>query len=138
MKYFIIEEIVDPVTYKTFGNECWNFFPDESLEMLDSFREFIGAPVTCNNWHKGEQFQFRGFRPAWCDVGAKGSPHKKGMGFDVDVRDMTPEEVRQKVMADQDNPLLKHIKRIEGLVNWFHFDRFEPPQGKNRIYVFHP
>ncbi len=138
MQYFKLEEIVDKRTFDQFGIKCWQLFDDTALTMLDDFREFIGVPVTCNNWHEGGTFSFRGYRPGWCTVGAPKSPHRKGKGFDVDVQDMTPEEVRQKVLANQDNPLLKFINRIEAKVNWFHFDRFEPPQGKNRIYLFHP
>lgn len=141
MQFFKLEEIVDKKTFDQFGLSCWQLFDLQALDMLDNFREFMGVPVTCNNWntvHVGEVFQFRGYRPAWCSIGAKGSPHKAGKGFDVDVKDMSAEEVRQKVLANQDHPLLKLINRIEAEVNWFHMDRFEPPKGKNRIYLFHP
>lgn len=138
MQHFMLTEITDKRTFETYGIKAWQLFDPDSLTMLDNFRDFIGAPVICNNWHEGGEFQFRGYRPGWCSVGAKGSPHRNGKGFDVDVKDMTPEQVRQKVLADQDNPLLKFIYRIEAEVNWFHMDRFLPPRGKNRIYLFHP
>lgn len=138
MRHFQLEELVDPKTYRDFGVSAWQLFPTESLIMLDDFREFIGRPVTVNNWHIGGQFSMRGYRPAWTEVGAVGSPHKKGQAFDCDVEGMTAEEVRQKILADQGNHLLQYINRVEGEVNWFHMDRYLPPQGKGRIYLFHP
>lgn len=138
MNHFTLEEIVDQRTFNRYGIDCWQLFPPGSLTMLENVREFFGVPLTCNNWHTGGPFQFRGYRPAWCNVGAKGSPHRKGRGWDVDVANLTAEQARQKIIADQNNPLLANIKRLEGGVNWLHLDDFEPPQGKNRIYVFHP
>jgi hypothetical protein len=136
MKYFTIEEIVDERTFKEYGHKAWQLFPPDSLEMLDNLREFFDCPVTCNDWLQGGQFQFRGYRPAWCNVGTKGSAHRKGMAFDLDVEGLTAEQARIKILGDKDNPLLKHIKRIEGEVNWLHIDTMPPSQGKERIYVF--
>ena len=138
MNYFKLEELVDQATFLKYGIGCWQFFDLKALTMLDDFREFIGRPVTCNNWHIHEAYQFRGYRPSWCNVGAKGSAHRKGKAFDLDVKGMTAEEVRQKVMANQDNPLLKNIQRMEGMVNWIHIDTYDPPVGKSKIYIFHP
>ena len=138
MKYFKLEELIDQRTFRNFGNTAWQLFTPESLEMLDNFREFIGVPVTVNNWHIGGQFSMRGYRPSWTDVGAINSPHKKGRAFDCDVEGMTAEEVRQKILENQDNPLLNRIMRVEGLVNWVHMDTNNPPEGKKRIYIFKP
>ena len=49
---------------------------------------------------------------------------------------MTAEEARKKILADQDNPLVSRITRLETEVNWCHFDLAVLPKGKHRIYVF--
>jgi len=136
VKYFRLEEVIDPKTFREYGNAAWQLFPPDSLEMLDNIREFFACPVTCNDWLQGGQFSMRGYRPSWCNVGAKGSAHRKGMAFDLDVKGLTAEQARMKILQDKGNPLLKHIKRIEGLVGWLHVDTTTPPEGKERIYVF--
>jgi hypothetical protein len=136
LKYFSLEEIVDPRTFKEYGHKAWQLFPPDSLEMLDNVREFLGVPLTVNDWHNGGTYQFSGYRPSWCNVGAKLSAHRVGKGFDCKSKDMTAEEMRTKILADINNPLLAKINRLEGEVSWLHLDSMQPPQGKERIYIF--
>lgn len=136
MKYFQLQEIVDKKSFEKYGEQCWQLFPENSLVMLDNLREFFACPISCNDWFKGGQFQYRGYRPKWCNVGAVGSAHRVGMAFDLDVKGYTAEEARGKILSNKNNPLLSNIMRLEGGVDWLHIDRFEPPVGKDRIYVF--
>lgn len=133
-KYFRIEELVDPVTFREQGQDAWNLFPDESILMIDGVREFFGLPVTVNNWLWDGEFQFRGYRPDWCTVGAKGSAHRVGRAFDLDVKGWLAQETRRIIMQNKDHPLLHYIQRMERGVNWVHIDTFEPPN--DRIYLF--
>jgi hypothetical protein len=137
MKYFKLEELVPKETFEQFGASAWMVFKPEALEMLDGVREFLATPLVINDWHIGGKFNFSGYRPHWCNVGAKGSAHREGMAFDCKSDKYTAEEMRQKILADIDNPMLKYINRIEADVGWLHVDLFEPPPGKKRIYVFH-
>ena len=136
MKHFQLNELVDRTTFEKYGQQCWQFFPKEALEMLDGIREFFKSPVTVNNWHIGGQYQFRGWRPVWSNVGAPQSMHRKGGAFDCDIQGLTAEEARQNILADKDNPLLKNIMRLEDGVSWLHTDTGIIPKGKNRIYLF--
>ena len=138
MQYFKLEEIVDSKTFKQYGLDCWQLFPLASLTMLENIRKFFNVPITVNNWHIGGDFQYRGYRPVWCPIGATRSPHKTGKAFDMDVQGITAEEARSIIKADMGNPLLANIQRIEAEVNWLHIDIMPPPQGKERIYFFHP
>jgi hypothetical protein len=138
MKYFKMEEIVDKNTFENFGRSAWPLFPPYSLDMLDNLREFFGVPVIVNNWLEGGQFQFRGYRPSWCNVGSSGSYHRKGMAFDCDVEGYTAEEARQKILANQDNELLKLINRMEANTSWLHTDCKPLIYPQERIYVFNP
>jgi len=138
MIFFKLEEITDKKTFDQYGISAWQLFDLKALTMLDNLRAFFGVPITCNNWLQGGQFSMRGYRPYWTDVGAKNSPHKKGKAFDLDVQGITAEEARSIIKADMSNPLLANIQRIEAEVNWLHIDIMPPPQGKERIYFFHP
>jgi hypothetical protein len=138
MQYFRLEEIVDKKTFEQYGISAWQLFDLKALTMLDDLRAFFGVPITCNDWHRDGQFSMRGYRPGWTTVGAKNSPHKLGKAFDVDVHGISAEEARSIIKADMSNPLLANIQRIEAEVNWLHIDIMKPPEGKERIYFFHP
>lgn len=136
MKYFKAYELVDRKTYEALGEDSLRIFPASSLEMLDNLREFFGVPVLLNDWYTGGRFQWRGFRTINCKEGASKSQHRFAKAFDCDVRNHTAEEARQKILANQENPLLAQINRIEANVNWLHIDSGDVPTGKQRIYVF--
>ena len=133
MKYFRIEEVVDPESYKILGEGAFELFNPDALIALDNLREFFDAPVTVNTWHTGGSFKYRGYRPPDCKVGAKMSQHRFGNAFDCDIRGYTAEEARRKIIENQNNPLLEKIMRMEGNVGWIHIDLKPVPK---RIYVF--
>lgn len=133
-KYFRLEELVDPVTFREKGQDAWSLFPDESILMIDGVREFFGLPVTVNNWLWGGELQFRGYRPDWYTIGAKGSAHRVGKAFDLDVKGWPAQEARRIIMQNKDHSLLRYIQRMERGVDWVHIDTFEPPD--ERIYLF--
>ena len=133
MKYFSIKELVDETTYKRYGESCWQFFKPEALEMLDGIREFFKSPCTVNNWSSGGEYQYRGYRPVFCNIGAKQSMHRVGGAFDIDIKGLSAEEARQNILADKDNTLLRRIMRMEDGVSWLHAD-IKPTE--HRIYLF--
>ena len=138
MKYFRIEEVVDPESYKILGEGAFELFNPDALIALDNLREFFDAPVTVNTWHTGGSFKYRGYRPPDCKVGAKMSQHRFGNAFDCDIRGYTAEEARRKIIENQNNPLLEKIMRMEGNVGWVHWDCKILAKNIKRIYVFNP
>jgi hypothetical protein len=137
VKYFQLHELIDRNTFQKYGEDCWHYLHADALESLDGIREFFNVPVTVNNWWEGKgSFQYRGYRPPDCTVGAISSYHKRGMAFDLDVKGHEAEEVRQAIFDNQNNPLLAKIQRMEAGVRWVHFDVGEVPKGKSRIYLF--
>lgn len=135
MKYFKIQELVSKEIYDEFGEDSLlQFKSDKALNSLFALRALIGLPITVNNWHIGGQFNNRGLRTQDCKVGAKNSAHKKGLAFDIDVKGMKAEEVRQFILAHQKE--LPFITRLESDVNWCHFDCVYT--GKNQITMFKP
>ena len=133
MLWFKLQELVDKETFEEYGPKAWMFFNSKALVALDNLRDFFKASITVNNWHIGGRFQFRGYRPQDCKVGARLSQHRLGNAFDCDIKGYTAEEARQKILQNQNNPLLEKIMRLEGKVGWLHFD-LKPPN--NRIHVF--
>jgi len=134
-KHFKLHELVDKKTLLLHGVECWNFFSDEAIDMIDGLREFFFSPITVNNWYWKGQFSFRGYRPPSYPIekSPAGSLHRFGMAFDMDIKGISAAEARTAILADKDHKLLKNIMRMEGNVNWLHVDL---KTGKERIYVF--
>ena len=135
MKHFLVEELVDKETYQKMGNDALMLFNPAALRALDNLREFFGCPVTVNNWHVGGPFEWRGYRTKEkaAALGSPNSEHAKGNAFDCDIAGYTAEEARQKILANKNNALLVEIMRMEGGVNWLHFDLKPVPE---RIRVF--
>ena len=138
MKYFRIEEVVDPESFKILGEEAFELFNPDALIALDNLRKFFSVPITVNNWHTGGFFKYRGYRPPDCKVGAKMSQHRFGNAFDCDIRGYTAEQARKKIIENQNNPLLEKIMRLEGKTGWVHLDCKILPKNIKRIYVFNP
>lgn len=137
MRFFQLHELVDRNTFHRFGDDAWRFLESDALDMLDGIREFFNAPVTVNNWWEGKgSFQFRGYRPPDCTVGAPHSHHRTGKAFDFDVKGYIAEDARRIILENQDNPLLSKIQRMEADVHWVHADIGTVPGNRQRIYVF--
>ena len=141
-KNFTLFELVDKATFDAEGEAAWDHFDKNALSALDDLSDFFSTlkgehvPITCNTWHSGGQFQFRGYRPPTYQPGiTPGSAHRVGKAFDVDVHGYTAEQARQTILANKDSSLLLRIMRLEADVNWLHLDVMDT--GKPRIYIFH-
>ncbi|MBF0556259.1 MAG: hypothetical protein HQK96_17210 [Nitrospirae bacterium] len=122
MQYFSVQELVDKATWMREGEESIRLFTPQALAMIEGIRKFFGVPIYVNNWHIDGNFQYRGFRPQDCGVGAAYSQHYCGNAFDFDVHDMSAEHARNIILENKYNPLLKNIMRMESNVNWVHAD----------------
>ena len=120
--YFQIQELVDPETYKLFGERGWMLFHQQALLSLDGIRQYFGKPVIINNWYVGGVFEFRGFRPKTCTIGGIYSQHRFGNGFDLDVEGIPAHEVREEIVKNKDHDLLVRITCLEIDVGWVHSD----------------
>ena len=136
MQHFNLSELVDKHTFETMGEKAWTLFSPDLLEALEGIRTLFNAPVTVNNWDSGGPFQYRGYRPPECTVGAEHSYHRQGMAFDCDIVGSTARQARSIILANQNDPHLIKIQRMEADVSWLHFDVGQIPKGKQRIYVF--
>jgi hypothetical protein len=116
-KHFSIEEL----TPKHYGD--WTLLDEKLLMTLDELRELFNAPMTVNNWHIGGPFSLRGWRPKNASIGAPKSMHKVGKAADFDVKDLTPEQAREKIRKWKlQDGKLKYLTGMEVDVNWVHID----------------
>ena len=135
-KHFTLEELVDRDTFFSEGEKAWDLLHPDALVSLDGIREFFQLPVTVNNWKWDGDFQYRGYRPPHCNIGAEHSYHRRGMAFDFDVKGMTAHDVRNAILSNRTDGRLWKIMCLEDDVSWVHFDVGEIPKGQSRIYVF--
>lgn len=140
-KFFIVQELVCPHTYRKFGELSWQFFDTEFLyTLLVVRRDILNVPVYANNWDSGGSFSQRGFRCNVCQIPREKtesgkvylSAHCNGAGVDFDAKGMTAEQVRNKIAAN--SHLLPYPIRLEKAVNWVHLDVYDPGNGKTINY----
>lgn len=136
MKYFQVYELVDRLTYEQRGDEAISVFNPELLIQLDNLREYFGVSITVNNWYFGGEFEWRGWRtPEKAkELGAPNSQHRIGNAIDGDIRGVSADDARVRILADKNNPLLCRIQRLETGTSWVHFDLM---WVSDRIHLFH-
>lgn len=133
--HFDVMELVPEAVFKRFGLGSWQFLNPIALQGLDGIRDFFDRPITCNDWHRRGHYQFRGFRPRTCEVGAEFSQHRLGNAFDLDITSVPAEQARQQILAHPDDPRLQLITCMEAGVNWLHVDFRNIP---DRIRIVRP
>ena len=143
-KHFQIYELVDPTVYVYYRDGAWTMFNPKVLVALDGVREFFDVPVRVNNWFWGGQLQWRGLRTKVCKIGAAKSEHRLihyrnrpphlCSAIDYDVQGMSAQDVRDQIVANQDNPLLQHITRMEKGTSWVHMD-CKPVERRIRVFM---
>lgn len=138
-KHFKIQELVPESIYKRFGENSWWFIDSHLVELLDFMREYWGKPITINNWHEGKERQESGFRLPKTETGGDLSQHKFGRAADIHVEGMTPEEVYNDIIANQ-NIFMEHglttMEDITMTKTWNHVDIRDT--GKDYILIVKP
>ena len=135
-KYFQIRELVCEHTHSKWGERAWQFLDTDYLAcLLVIRRDILQLPMTCN--HSGATQ--RGLRCNLCQIVKDKdklylSSHIFGKAGDFTVNGITAQEARSRIrnMAH----LLPCPIRMEGGVNWLHFDVL-PQFGINqKVYEF--
>lgn len=138
-QYFSINELVGGRTYRTHGERAWKFLDYRLLHSLLIVREKLNRPIRVNYGNA----QQRGLRTiAQQMVKDKVyqdklyiSAHLLGKAVDFDVRDMTAEEVRDWIVANE--TLFPYKIRLEDDVSWVHMDVIWEVQNP-KVYLFAP
>ena len=122
---FSLQEFIDPDTYKRFGTSSVWFIDPKIVTLAQFIRERLGKPCTINNWSSGGQYQYSGFRPPKCSVGASMSQHRFGRAIDLKVKGMKADEVREDITKNFDIYKKVGLTTIEDgafAPTWCHID----------------
>ena len=135
-KYFKISELVCDHTAAKFGDKAWRFLDTEYLHaLLILRRDVIRLPMQCN-YGKLKQ---RGLRCNCCKIVKEQksvylSAHCLGKAGDFSIVGMAAEAARERVKICAD--LFPCKVRVEGSVNWLHFDVLDMGEGYPKVYEF--
>jgi Peptidase M15 len=121
-KYFSVRELVPLEIYTEMGDGAIILLDDRILRVLDEVREHFDVPVTVNNWHLGGPFKQRGLRTEQVPGGAAHGAHFYGRAADFDVMNMTAEQVRHEILANQQENDFSLITGMETGIPWVHLD----------------
>jgi hypothetical protein len=134
--YFQVRELVCDHTFSKWGERSWQFLDTDFLHcLLIIRRDILRLPMICNyQW-----LNQRGLRCNRCEL-VKGkdsvylSSHILGKAGDFSIEGITAQEARSRIRNNAH--LLPCPIRMEGGVNWLHFDVL-PQYGIDvKVYEF--
>lgn len=137
-RYFTVQELVCDHTYKKWGEQAWQFLDTNLLWcLLIIRRDIIRQPLICNT----KRAHQKGLRCNMCQMVKEKkevylTSHLFGKALDLSstTPTMTAEKMRELIKANAD--LLPCPIRIEGGVNWLHFDVLPQYGITAKVYEF--
>jgi hypothetical protein len=128
-KNFILQEFIDPVTWKEYGNSSLWFIDRRVILIAQKLRDKFGKPITINNWDSGGTEGLSGYRPPDANIGGFKSQHKFGRAADLKIYGMPlngANELRDEITKHFNDiyyPLgLTVIENGNYAKDWCHFD----------------
>lgn len=91
---FIIQEFVPRKVYEYWGDRSLWFVNPKMILFCQWLKDQSGSIVTVNDWCFGGSYQYSGFRPFDCMIGARFSQHRLGNAIDIKVKGWEAEQVR--------------------------------------------
>jgi len=140
-KHFAAHEIVDSKTYAKFGTQAFQFMDARILYTADRIRERYSSAVYINTYLLKTQigyFNFCGYRPRSCTIGAVHSEHRHGRALDLHILNIDAETIRKDILSDPFHEDFKYITTIEAGVNWLHIDCRNIDKEQNGILIVYP
>ena len=119
--YFAIHELVPRNVFYDRGEKAWELLDERLLVTLDRLRERYG-PVTVNNWYWDREREWSGLRTKDSPFYSPYSQHTFGRAADCLFAEISPEQVRQDILARPTDSTFELIGSIELNVTWLHFD----------------
>lgn len=134
--YFQVRELVCDHTFSKWGERSWQFLDTDFLHcLLIIRRDILRLPMICNyQW-----LNQRGLRCNRCEL-VKGkdsvylSSHILGKAGDFSFEGITAQEARSRIRNNAH--LLPCPIRMEGGVNWLHFDVLPQYGIDMKVYEF--
>lgn len=127
-EHFVAQEFLPRATFNAIMKtedplkEFFKLVNPKIIAVAEFYRNFFGVPIIVNNWHSGGTYEYRGWRPKNCKVGAKKSQHKLGNAFDCDVKGKSAESVRTIILKNKGLFYANGVRRLENGVTWVHTD----------------
>jgi hypothetical protein len=120
-RWFTAEELVPKAIHAKLGDNILHLFDPRILKMADTMRERYGK-MLINNWAFGGENEFSGFRPPFCQIGAKFSQHRYGRALDLHPQEAEVADIIHDLQARPDRRCYEHITAVELDVSWLHID----------------
>jgi hypothetical protein len=127
-KNFYLDEFVPRSIYKKYGFKSIWFLDPRLIDLAQGIRDFLGVPVTINNWMTGGRRQYSGYRPPRSSVGAYYSQHKFGRALDIKVKLSALDLHSYEGLRDIIRNNYKHFKTLgvttieKNTKTWLHLD----------------
>jgi hypothetical protein len=135
---FYLKEFIDPETYKQYGERSIWFIDYKVVNIAQRLRERLGVILYINTW-PGGSFEYSGFRPPGCLVGASKSQHKFGRAIDIKTADnresgaqMIRDEITTHYKTYKDLGLTT-IEHEDFAPTWCHLDTRQTKQSNLKI-----
>lgn len=123
--HFYLEEFVPKELFSKFGDKSIWFIDQRIIDISEVLRQRFNKAVIINNWHSSGAFNNRGFRMPDCPIGGFLSQHKRGNAIDVNVGDLTPQEVYKDLIENfsiYSKAGLTTVEDIALTTGWCHID----------------
>lgn len=130
LEFFSPSDLLPPEQAALGENAVDLYIPVSSQKMILAIRLKYGKALFVNSGG----LQFCGWRPKNCKTGAKNSPHKKGLAFDIHCKDIS--ELAAMVRKHWKSLGVTRIENPEKTKTWLHVDCL--PTGKNYLVEFDP
>lgn len=138
---FRISELYPREIYKDFSaDRLGQFLNEKAIRALLFIRHITDTPIIINDWQVGGPFNYSGYRPPDCKIGASQSAHKLNMAYDLKFPEIGAAEAWN--ILKKENLYFYGVRRVEDVSftkTWLHFDVYEPPnQMPGELIVFKP
>jgi hypothetical protein len=136
-KYFSIKEIFPQELITLPADYLWGLMDQKLLKTIDDIRGALGYPITINNYKLG--YNYSGFRPKNCSIGASKSDHKSGFAVDLKCNRMSNEALFNYIYGNQHLfPFITKMENLDSTPTWVHISTKQYCKNQTGIHVFVP
>ncbi len=99
MCYFKAHELVDPATYKKYGEKkSFRYIDKHIISVLQFLRDYYKKPITINNYMFGGQYKESGLRQPKLFYYKPYSCHTFGRAVDIKVKDIEASKIQSDIL----------------------------------------
>lgn len=140
-KNFSIQEFCPPEVFNAYGTSSTWFIQPQLIVLAQFIRDYFAAAMTINNWDRGGILKERGYRVPSSTTGSKVSQHKRGAAIDFNIKGLSADEVRKRILNDQATFLAQGLTTIEDedySPTWVHCDTRYRLGNPDKILIVRP